>query len=160
MFNTSLSYNIQNIPIPVNADTQVKVFPRRRSSLNSYEKTMELCLCGRCANAFYNLPDHVIGNGRGDMIVEGAHQGEYQEGVNLLHGCVFDHVSACFLRDSRERRFLQRQGWSPQARLRLPVRAWFPARMRKHRLLAQILFRPLRFPPGCQMCLHLNTLSA
>ena len=60
MFNTSLSYNIQNIPIPVNADTQVKVFPRRRSSLNSYEKPMELCLCGRCANAFYNLPDHVI----------------------------------------------------------------------------------------------------
>ena len=60
MFNTSLSYNIRNAPLPVNAATQVKVFPRRKSSLKSYEKPMELCLCGRCANAFYNLPDHII----------------------------------------------------------------------------------------------------
>ncbi len=60
MFNTSLSYNIRNVPLPVNAATQVRVFPRRKSSLKSYEKPMELCLCGRCANAFYNLPDHII----------------------------------------------------------------------------------------------------
>ena len=60
MFSTSLRYNIQNIPLPVNVDTQVKVFPKRRTSVKSYEKPIEICLCGRCANAFYNLPDHVI----------------------------------------------------------------------------------------------------
>ena len=61
MFNTSLTYNTQNIPLPVKADTQVKIFPRRKKpSLKLYEKTMELCLCGRCANTFYNLPDHII----------------------------------------------------------------------------------------------------
>ena len=28
--------------------------------INGYDLPMELCLCGRCAGAFYNLEDHII----------------------------------------------------------------------------------------------------
>ena len=28
--------------------------------INGYDMPMELCLCGRCAGAFYNLEDHII----------------------------------------------------------------------------------------------------
>ena len=27
---------------------------------DGYDDPMELCLCGRCAGAFYDLPDHII----------------------------------------------------------------------------------------------------
>ena len=28
--------------------------------MNGYDMPIELCLCGRCAGAFYNLEDHII----------------------------------------------------------------------------------------------------
>lgn len=28
--------------------------------IEGYDDPMEMCLCGRCASAFYNLPDHKI----------------------------------------------------------------------------------------------------
>lgn len=27
---------------------------------DGYDEPMELCLCGKCASAFYHLPDHII----------------------------------------------------------------------------------------------------
>ena len=71
MFNTSLTYNIPNIPPMFNLDTRVKTEPNRRvrhkrihpkkiDIFKEREQALELCLCGRCANTFYNLPDHII----------------------------------------------------------------------------------------------------
>ena len=28
--------------------------------MKGYDRPLELCLCGRCAGAFYNLEDHII----------------------------------------------------------------------------------------------------
>lgn len=71
LFNTSLTYNMPSIPPVFNLDSCVRVHPKRRirherlhpkkkDTFKEHEKPLELCLCGRCANAFYNLPDHII----------------------------------------------------------------------------------------------------
>ena len=56
-----------NIDPYIGSDRHSNTFP----VLKRYGEPMKLCLCGRCAGAFYNLSDHVVRRVDHDQLFKG-----------------------------------------------------------------------------------------